>query len=251
REVGLKEDPDGKIYIKDLWEQLRHWYTQNGTLEVETLQSGKTKDIWHDQPHAGDKTVKGANQVFKRFTEIFPNIKRVMETVDQTRVGQCYLSGISLFASFDSCDAISIDTASCVASFNEPINEATTLDPHGYESNEANLPTITQKKNHSDLINSINLYSEINDPEMQHNFTETLNNSEAEEEKTESSTPPPVNHSFKAGDLVKRKSDPNRLYYIDRLLPDNLIEIIEVGKSPLDPDGWVSPDELMYPPSEE
>ncbi|PSF26767.1 hypothetical protein C7H19_25070, partial [Aphanothece hegewaldii CCALA 016] len=25
REVGLKEDPDGKIYIKDLWEQLRHW----------------------------------------------------------------------------------------------------------------------------------------------------------------------------------------------------------------------------------
>lgn len=209
REVGLSEDPNGKVYIKDLWERLRHWYTQNGTLEVETSQSGKTKDIWHDQPHAGDKTVKGANQVFKRFTEIFPNIKRARETIDQSQVGNFYLSGVSFFASCASCDAIPMDTASLTPSFNEATHEATALNPQGYEAHEAVLPLSVNKEKNNNSVNSINLYSEINNPEMQHNFTEPLNNLEVEEEKIESSTPTSVK-PLEVGDIITEPENPSK-----------------------------------------
>lgn len=94
KEVGLVEHPGSRVYINDLWEKLREWYIANGTLVVSTDGKGKEKLEWHDQPQRGDKNVKAPNQIYQRFHEIFPKVRRERETHDQDRVGQSYLLGL-------------------------------------------------------------------------------------------------------------------------------------------------------------
>lgn len=96
REIGLGYQPGGRVYIGDLWERLKQWYLDNGTLVIVTDAKGKEKYEWHDQPRRGDKNVKSSNQVFQRFAELFPKIKRERETQDTDRKGQSYLSGLSI-----------------------------------------------------------------------------------------------------------------------------------------------------------
>ncbi|MGV2830772.1 hypothetical protein [Myxosarcina sp. GI1(2024)] len=98
RDVGLEYRTGGRIYINDLWERLREWYIANGTLEI-INDGGKQKVIWHDQPRRGDKNVKASNQVYQRFAELFPKIKKfknndASEGVE--RKGQFYLSDIAI-----------------------------------------------------------------------------------------------------------------------------------------------------------
>jgi putative DNA primase/helicase len=96
QDVGLNYDSDGRIYITDLWERLQSWYIDNGTLEIVTSEGGKEKKIWHDQPRRGDKNVKAPNQVYQRFAELFPKIKRGVENGHHpTHAKQSYLIGIS------------------------------------------------------------------------------------------------------------------------------------------------------------
>jgi len=96
RDVGIEVQTGGRIYIKDLWELLQKWYVETGTLDIEEGSNGKDKLIWHDLPNKYDTPVKATNQVFARFSEIFPKIQksRYNERDDMDRKGQWYLSGI-------------------------------------------------------------------------------------------------------------------------------------------------------------
>ena len=95
-DAGVKVQPDGRIYIKDIWQKMRDWYQENGILEIECDSKGKEKLIWNDLPNKYDKPVKAINQVYARLCEIFPKLDkhRYNEREDMERKGQWYLSGI-------------------------------------------------------------------------------------------------------------------------------------------------------------
>jgi putative DNA primase/helicase len=150
REVGIEVQVGGRIYIKDLWELLQKWYVETGTLEIEEGSNGKDKLIWHDLPNKYDTPVKATNQVFARFSEIFPKIQKVRHTeggsLDPLK-GQFYLSGIvqtsvsplniASLASLAHCEG---DTASLNASLPKPSeasSEAKTLTGKRSEASEA------------------------------------------------------------------------------------------------------------------
>jgi putative DNA primase/helicase len=95
RETGLTQDANGRVYVHDLWETLRAWYMDNGTLEVLELDNGKQKNIWNDQANKWDANVSGPNQIYKRFKLLFPKIERQRETQDPENKGRWFFSGIS------------------------------------------------------------------------------------------------------------------------------------------------------------
>ncbi|MDJ0509270.1 MAG: DUF5906 domain-containing protein [Crocosphaera sp.] len=99
QDKGIKYKPDAKLYIKDLWDDLREWYKATGTLEVFDDGYGREKAVWHDQTNPYDKTIKGPNQIYKRFLELFPKIKKMRETQVKSLAGQTYLAGIAKTAS--------------------------------------------------------------------------------------------------------------------------------------------------------
>jgi putative DNA primase/helicase len=154
RDVGIEVQVGGRIYIKDLWELLQKWYVETGTLEIEEGSNGKNKLIWHDLPNKYDTPVKAVNQVFARFSEIFPKIQKLRHTeggnLDPLK-GQFYLSGIvqtsvsplniASLASLAHCEG---DTASLNASLAKPseasseaTSEAETLTGKRSEASEA------------------------------------------------------------------------------------------------------------------
>jgi len=96
RDVGIEVQVGGRIYIKDLWELLQKWYLETGTLEIEEGSNGKNKLLWHDLPNKYDTPVKAINQVFARFSEIFPKLQKhkYNERDEMDRKGDWYLSGI-------------------------------------------------------------------------------------------------------------------------------------------------------------
>ena len=99
REVGLEPQPDGQVYVSDLWQQLRDWYIKTGVLKVETVK-GKEKLIWRDLPNKRDNPVKAINQLSRRLCELFPKLQRRRHTGHDTghdgrlRLGCSYLIGI-------------------------------------------------------------------------------------------------------------------------------------------------------------
>jgi hypothetical protein len=94
REVGLGYQVGGRVYINDLWEMLKDWYIANGTLAITTDGKGKEKAEWHDQPWRGDKNVKAPNQIYQRFSDLFPKVRRERDNSNLERKGQFYLSGL-------------------------------------------------------------------------------------------------------------------------------------------------------------
>jgi putative DNA primase/helicase len=96
RDVGIEVQTGARIYIKDLWELLQNWYVETGTLEIEEGSNGKNKLIWHDLPNKYDTPVKAVNQVFARFSEIYPKLQKhkYNEREEMDRRGDWYLSGI-------------------------------------------------------------------------------------------------------------------------------------------------------------
>ena len=80
REVGLKYQVGGRVYVKNLWESLQDWYIANATLVITIDEKGKEKREWHDQPRRGDKTIKGSNHIVQRFTELFPKAIKGVES---------------------------------------------------------------------------------------------------------------------------------------------------------------------------
>ena len=96
REVGLEVQSGGRVWVKDLWEELQNWYENAGILEREYDGKGKDKLIWHELSNKYDAPVKAINQVPSRFTEIFPKLQlcRYCEREEIQRRGQRYLLGI-------------------------------------------------------------------------------------------------------------------------------------------------------------
>lgn len=99
RDVGLEPQPDGQVYVSDLWQQLRDWYIKTGVLKVE-LVKGKEKLTWRDLPNKRDNPVKAINQLSRRLCELFPKLQRRRHTGHDTghdgklRLGCSYLIGI-------------------------------------------------------------------------------------------------------------------------------------------------------------
>lgn len=95
REVGLEYQPDGRVYVSDLWKQLQDWYIKTGVLKVEIVK-GKEKLTWRDLPNKGDGPVKAINQLSRRFREVFPHAQKhhSMERAALERRGCRYLTGI-------------------------------------------------------------------------------------------------------------------------------------------------------------
>jgi prophage antirepressor-like protein len=101
REVGLEPQSEGRIFVSDLWQQLRDWYVKTGVLKIETVK-GQEKLIWHELTNKRDCPVKAINQLSRRFREIFPQIQkhRYMERSALRRRGCNYLTGIGYAQNF-------------------------------------------------------------------------------------------------------------------------------------------------------
>lgn len=97
-EVGIVEAQGEKIYISDLWLVMREWYEANGTLEViqPETDKGRPKLIWHEQLKRFDRPIKGANQIFDAFSQLFPKITKQRETAKNSRTGAFFLAGLKL-----------------------------------------------------------------------------------------------------------------------------------------------------------
>ncbi|MEG4576315.1 BRO family protein [Microcoleus sp. N3A4] len=95
REVGLEPQPDNRIDLLDLWQQLQEWYVKTGVLKVEIVK-GKEKLTWRDLANKRDCPVKAINQVYRRFCDIFPKLRRqrYTERGATERHGCTYLTGI-------------------------------------------------------------------------------------------------------------------------------------------------------------
>ncbi|WP_377477864.1 MAG: hypothetical protein P2A85_14010 [Microcoleus anatoxicus] len=95
RDMGYEVGQGERVYAKDLWQELRNWYVEAGILEIE---GDKGKLIWNELP-GRDTPVKAINQVFARFSELFPKLEKHRHTeavLDSQRTkGDFYYLGIS------------------------------------------------------------------------------------------------------------------------------------------------------------
>jgi len=158
RDVGIEVQTGGRIYIKDLWELLQKWYVETGTLEIEEGSNGKNKLIWHDLPNKYDTPVKAVNQVFARFSEIFPKLQKhkYNERDEVDRKGGWYLSGICFVqnltqtaniaspASPVSTEGLTASPTASPKNTGEASGEAVTLAQRAGEAGEAVFPTFAE-----------------------------------------------------------------------------------------------------------
>ena len=94
RDAGLRQEVGGRVFINDLWEKLRQWYIDTGTLEVQESDNGKEKLTWHDFPNKYDRPIKASNQIHARIAELFPKITKQRHTErlqSPEKLGQWYL----------------------------------------------------------------------------------------------------------------------------------------------------------------
>lgn len=95
RDMGYEVGQGERVYAKDLWQELRNWYVEAGILEIE---GDKEKLIWNELP-GRDTPVKAINQVFARFSELFPKLEKHRHTeavLDSQRTkGDFYYLGIN------------------------------------------------------------------------------------------------------------------------------------------------------------
>ena len=173
RDMGVVEKPGEKLYIKDMWNDLREWYKATGTMEVFDDGYGKEKVVWHDQNNPYDKTLKASNQIFTAFKKMFPKIKKIREKVDLAHKGQWYLLGITKIASLASLSVTEQDTASLRLHCSEAVGEAVTQSQQASEPSEAIcLHSVSHEKLLHEVIKRLSYLS----PEMRQNLIKELQN---------------------------------------------------------------------------
>ncbi|MEK0188174.1 DUF5906 domain-containing protein [Microcoleus anatoxicus] len=94
RDMGYEAGQGERVYAKDLWSELQQWYKDAGILEIGD--SSKDKLVWNDLP-GRDTPVKAINQVFARFSELFPKLEKARHTeaqLDGRTMGDAYYLGI-------------------------------------------------------------------------------------------------------------------------------------------------------------
>jgi putative DNA primase/helicase len=97
QDVGLEADEKGFVQISELWELLREWYIDNGTLEIVYRQNDKDLETWNDQPIRFDKSITAKNQIFQRLSHLFPNIKHDKVTKgDRSIRNRACIKGLTL-----------------------------------------------------------------------------------------------------------------------------------------------------------
>jgi putative DNA primase/helicase len=79
RDRGYEAGKGERIYAKDAWSDLRDWYIETGTLELEYDRDGKEKRVWNELP-GRDTPVKAINQLFARLSELVPNLEKHRHT---------------------------------------------------------------------------------------------------------------------------------------------------------------------------
>ena len=141
-----------------MWEGLKEWYQEVGTLELEYTKDGNEKLVWNDLPNRYDTPVKAVNQVYAKFSEIFPKIQKhkYNEREDVSRKGQWYISGIAFEQKSERSEktaspASPVDAASVTASpvaspekSGEAVGEAVTQSQWAGEAGEAISPTVLE-----------------------------------------------------------------------------------------------------------
>lgn len=143
QQVGLDYQPGGRVYINELWEKLREWYIANGTLEIQRTSDGKEKQEWHEQVNNRDRNIKGANQVYQRFSKLFPKVIRVRDSQSADRKGQWYLAGIGIS---EASEAVG-----------EAVGEAVSRSQSGSEASEAVETTLLQLLNQIKTLEPLEL----------------------------------------------------------------------------------------------
>jgi len=150
REVGLEVQFGGRVWVKDLWQELLNWYENTGIVERESVGS-KEKLIWHELSNKYDAPVKAINQLSSRLTEIFPKLQvcRHNERDEIERKGQRYLLGVgfvqtSAKTAKTASPSSPVDTARNTASptaspvfFGDAVGDARTLTQRGGDDGDA------------------------------------------------------------------------------------------------------------------
>jgi putative DNA primase/helicase len=178
REIGLEVQSGGRVWVKDLWEELQNWYENAGILEREYDGKGKEKLIWNELSNKYDAPVKAINQLSARFSEIFPKVQvcRHNERDEMERKGQRYLLGVGFVKS-------SVETAK-TASPSSPLDAARntaspTASPKNTGDAVGDARTLTQSAGDDGdaisptLLDFCNSFSKLSDSDKQ-KLTELL-----------------------------------------------------------------------------
>jgi putative DNA primase/helicase len=172
REVGLEAQSGGRVWVKDLWEELQNWYENAGILERECDGKGKEKLIWNELSNKYDSPVKAINQLSARFSEIFPKVQvcRHNERDEMERKGQRYLFGVGFVKSSvetpkTASPSSPLDTARNTASptaspknTGDAVGDARTLTQSAGDDGDAIPPT---------LLDFCNSFSKLSDSDKQ------------------------------------------------------------------------------------
>jgi putative DNA primase/helicase len=95
QDTRLGYDPSGILTAGEIWERLEQWYIDNGTLTYEEASNGKQKAVWTEQANPSDRNCKAVNQVFARFQQLFPKVKRSTVQRSDGKKATPVLQGIS------------------------------------------------------------------------------------------------------------------------------------------------------------
>ncbi len=96
QDTGLQYSPGSKIYVSDLWQKLKDWYVESDMLDIdENPQTGKEILQFGEAPRKGDYLVKAPNQLFTRFSKLFPKINKGQESGHHTRKKARYLLNLT------------------------------------------------------------------------------------------------------------------------------------------------------------
>ncbi|QHG21184.1 DUF5906 domain-containing protein [Nostoc sp. ATCC 53789] len=87
--------PDKEMTAKELWVRLEHYYTQTGTL---TIDSDNNRRTWSEQVRPSDKNVKGINQVIARIAQLFPKAVKGTRYCDIAKRNIPVLKGIGILS---------------------------------------------------------------------------------------------------------------------------------------------------------
>jgi putative DNA primase/helicase len=93
-DTGLQYAEGQSVQVKTIWDKLEQWYVENDYLIRPTLDAfGKNQ--WTATGVAGDRLVKGPNQVAARFMELFPKAKKFNDINPGTNAKITMIQGIA------------------------------------------------------------------------------------------------------------------------------------------------------------